>query len=557
VAALGDARAWRVLKSEPFHANWPSGIDPLSQDHRNPAAAFSWSDRDGDGLPQPDEVKIVKGICGGVTTMNDLSFVCARFDGRTVEFTPTGYNEHGAPEYAFDAPRVLAEGAQGPASSGGDQALADAEGWTIHTNAPKPYSNHGFGGTFRGEPRWSYPSAWPGLHASHEAAVPDRPGMMVGTTRLLGGWIRPRGDAGLLFGVNANMGNMYLMSADGLFVATLFHDSRVRPNWAMPTAVRGMDVSNLSLHDENFFPSLTQTADGDVFVVDGARVSLVRVEGLDSIRRIPPSTLEVTPEDLERSREWFSLADARRHAQEGSDTLEVVLRKIAPQVDGKLDDWPATVQWATIDRRGTAANFNSASRPYNAAAAATISGDRLYAAWRTTEKDLLRNSGETPDALFKTGGCLDLMLGTDGKAKADRGEPAAGDLRLLVTLVKDKPRAVLYRARVPGTKQPVRFSSPGRTITIDSVEDITDSVTLAAGGNGNFEMSVPLARLGWRPKPGASYRADLGVLRGDGRQTTQRVYWSNKATAITADVPSEAELTPRLWGLWTVTRETE
>ncbi len=72
-----------------------------------------------------------------------------------------------------------------------------------------------------------------------------------------------------MFGVNGNMGNMYLMTADGLFVATLFHDSRVRPNWAMPTATRGMEVGNLSLHDENFFPSLTQTADGDVFVVDG------------------------------------------------------------------------------------------------------------------------------------------------------------------------------------------------------------------------------------------------------------------------------------------------
>ena len=61
---------------------------------------------------------------------------------------------------------------------------------------------------------------------------------------------------------------------------------------------------------------------------------------------------------------------------------------------------------------------------------------------------------------------------------------------------------------------------------------------------------MPLARLGWKPKAGQSYRADLGVLRGDGQQTTQRVYWSNKATAITADVPSEAELTPRLWGVW-------
>jgi hypothetical protein len=554
VAALGNAHAWQVLKTEPFRATWPEGVNHAGDQSQN-AAAFSWSDQDGDGLPQPAEVKMVKAACFGLTTQQDLSIVCARFNDKTVEFTPAGYNRHGAPLYKLAAPRVLAEGAQSPTSSGGDQALTDSGGWTIHTNAPAPFSPDGLGGTFRGTPRWSYPSVWPGLHASHEAAVPDRPGMVVGTTRLLGGWIKPRGDAGPLFGINANMGNMYLFTADGLFVATLFNDIRLRPNWAMPTATRGMDVGNVSLHDENFWPSMTQTDDGQLFVVDGARVSLVRVEGLDSIHRIAAAGLELTTDDLGKARDWFSLTEARRQAQQGSSTLHVALRKSAPQVDGKLDDWPAATDWATIDRRGTSANFDSRARPYNARAAVAISADKLFAAWNTSERELLRNSGETPDALFKTGGCLDLMLGADGKAQADRNEPVAGDLRLLVTMVNEKPRAMLYRPRVPGAKQPVGFSSPWRTVTFDSVEDITDDVTLAAAGDGNYEISVPLARLGWQPRPGQSYRADVGLLRGDGRQTTQRVYWSNKATAITADVPSEAELTPRLWGQWDVVAE--
>jgi hypothetical protein len=37
-------------------------------------------------------------------------------------------------------------------------------------------------------------------------------------------------------------------------------------------------------------------------------------------------------------------------------------------------------------------------------------------------------------------------------------------------------------------------------------------------------------------------------VSGAGGQTTQHVYRTNKATAITSDVPSEAELTPKLWG---------
>jgi hypothetical protein len=85
-------------------------------------------------------------------------------------------------------------------------------------------------------------------------------------------------------------------------------------------------------------------------------------------------------------------------------------------VDGQIFDWPLTTDWAYIDRRGTKANFNSNSRPYEVSAAAALSSTHFFAAWRTTEKELLNNSGETPNALFKHGGCLDVMLATDANA---------------------------------------------------------------------------------------------------------------------------------------------
>ena len=556
VAALGSAQDWNLLKTDAFRACWPEGVDPAGDRNRN-QATFVWSDANGDGQPQPDEVRMVKTSCSGVVNQNDLSFVIARFGDEAVQFVPAGFNQDGVPIYDLDQPKVLIKGTQSPRSSGGDQALTEPSGWTVTTVAPEPFSAYGLGGAFQGQPRWTYPSLWPGLHASHEAAVPDRPGMVVGPTRLLGGWIQPRGDAGPLFGINANMGNMYLFTADGLFVGTLFHDIRLRPNWGMPTATAGMDVSDVSLHDENFWPSLTQTADGSVYVVDGGRVSLVRVDGLDTIRRFDAEPVQVTTDDLARAQEWMTAAEIRRQAAQGSGTLKVTMtrrdeKRAAPTVDGKLDDWPATTDWATIDRRGIRANFNSNSQPYDASAAVTVVGDRLYAAWRTNEKQLLQNEGSTPLALFKTGGGLDLMLGTDPSAVADRAAPVAGDLRLLVAEVNGQPRAMLYRARVAGTTDPVPFSSPWRTITLDRTDDVSDQITFAAGGDGNYEISVPLTLLDWHPKPGEHYRADLGVLRGDGHQTTQRVYWSNKATAITADVPSEAELTPRFWGGWEI-----
>lgn len=98
-------------------------------------------------------------------------------------------------------------------------------------------------------------------------------------------------------------------------------------------------------------------------------------------------------------------------------------------------------------------------------------------------------------------------------------------------------------------KDPVPFSSPWRTITIDRVEDVSRQVALA-GAEGNHEMLIPLAALGLKPGLGRRIKADLGVLRGNGFQTLHRIYWSNKATGLTSDVPSEAMLTPALWGSW-------
>ena len=139
----------------------------------------------------------------------------------------------------------------------------------------------------------------------------------------------------------------------------------------------------------------------------------------------------------------------------------------------------------------------------------------------------------------------------------------AGDQRLLVTRVKGKTVAMLYQPVAAGVKsEPIAFSSPLRTIRFDRVEDVSDQVVLASAvvkdekartERGIFEFSIPLATLGLKPQPGQTLRGDIGILRGADFQTLQRVYWRNKATGITSDIPSEAELTPQLWGIFEFT----
>ncbi|MBC7623957.1 MAG: hypothetical protein H7232_11265, partial [Aeromicrobium sp.] len=550
IAGMGRANDWDVLKGEAFKPNWPVGVDlkgNIWQDAGKNQTFFIWNDLNGDAQPQPKEVVWKQAMSGGITVMPDLAFVVSRIGSQATRFKPT-FDTEGRPQYDLAKGEVLVSGMQGPQSSGGDQVLAGENGWTIATLGITPFHSHSVSGAKNGVPLWSYPNVWPGLHASHEAAKPDRPGQVIGATRMLGGFIKPQGsDAGEIWGVNGNMGNLYLFTSDGLFVATLFEDVRQGKLWQMPVAMRNMKLDGITLHDENFWPSLTQTPDGQIYVVDGSNSVLVRVDGLDSIRRLPDSTIRVGPEDLRKAQAWQLDAEAERQQASGSGVLMVKNRAEAPVIDGKIDEW-AGAAWVDIDKSGIGANFNSNSKPYDISGVVSISGDRLYAAWQTGNKDLLKNSGENLIAPFKTGGALDLMVGATA-ADSKRSTPVEGDVRLLVTRIKDKTFALLYRAVVPGTKTPTPFSSPWRTINLDRVDDVSTQVQLA-GADGNYEISIPLEALGLKPQTGQTIKGDLGVLRGDGTQTLSRMYWSNKATAIVSDVPSEAMLTPNLWGDW-------
>ena len=543
VAGMGVANYWDILRGDAFKTRWPEGLNWGGQ------VFFIWSDLNGDGKVQPNEVTFQQGDSGGITIAPDVSFCVARYNGRTMRFAPVGFTEGGVPKYDLAKGQVLAEGAQYEASSGGSQALVDAAGNAVVTLGIGPYSAYSICGAKNGVATWSYPSPWPGLHASHESPPPSRPGQLIGTTRLLGGFIKPRGsDAGSVWAMTTSMGAVHLFTSDGLYVGTPFQDCRVSPVIAMPLAQRGMSLDNMSLNGENFWPTMTQTSDGKVFLVDGANSIIIRMEGLETIRRIPSTPLTVTTSDLKKAQDYMMEGAVRRKREQGGGVLHVALASAAPTVDGRLDDWNAA-EWVEIDKSGTAAWFDSNTKPYDIRGAVCVADGKLFAAWKTGLPDLLRNSGEMPIAPFKTGGTLELMIAADPKADPRRKEPVAGDMRLTVTRVKDKTVAMLYRPVVPGVGTPkVPFSSPWRTLYFDQVLDVSDKVQWAADGKGNFEISIPLETLGFTPQPGMRIQGDIGILRGNGGQTLARTYWSNKATAIVSDVPSEAELLPSLWG---------
>ncbi|MGI6496002.1 MAG: hypothetical protein ACOX5G_07930 [Kiritimatiellia bacterium] len=543
--SMGRADNWRaMLDREEFHARWP---DP---DNRS-QGFYIWCDQNDDGRVQPPEVAIDPNPGWGPILMPDLAVTVSNFRGQAIRLHPQWAGDSPVPRYDLDHLEVLAENVYGSMSDGGDYVLADDSDEVVMTKGAAPFSPYSFTGTKKGKVVWSYPTLWPGLHASHSAPAPSEPGQLFGTVRNLGPMFSPKGaKVGPVWLMSGNTGSVYLFTRDGLFVTSVFGDGRQcqRLNRGVPVEKRGLVLENFTLDGENFWPTSTCTPDGTVYITACSRV--MRVDGLDTMRRIRPFTIKVTPKDLEKARSYRVATEKQRREREGSGLLRAsILPQDAVAIDGTFDDWNDAVR-VDIERQGVHAFFDSNSAPFDIRGAAAVAGTNLCLLWETGNRDLLRNSGENPIALFKTGGCLDFMLGTDASADPDRPRPVDGDLRLLVTRVGDQTKALVYRQVVadPDPARRVPFSSPSRTIPFDRVDDVGGSVALAWDDQGRFELSIPLDLLGLAPEDGLRLKADIGVLRGDNHVTIARNYWSNKSTNITKDVPSEAELMPALWG---------
>lgn len=523
-AAIGNAAdlvhnrwGWRMKNRDAIVKLW-AGHDPKN-------VLFVWCDGNGDGLAQPEEVQWTAedhssspqaGIGGiGLEPLihPDLSFTTAF----GIRVPPPRIDERGVPIYDLKKrtkagdPRELR-----PPLIVADRAVthADADGSWL-------------GFDLQGGRRWRYP------------AVPEEqiggPGALVAPTRLLGPAVKPTaGQAGPIVAINGEMGVIYLLTTDGLFVQMLGGDARLLPPLSDKLPKRDGLVNGITFRQEHFHPTISQTADGSIYLTVGFQDStILRLEGWEGVRRRDFGRLQLTEKEL-ASIPATSVQPSRK---QGRPTAVVAIRTRGPKVDGNLSDWPAATRWMRIDER--------------ASAAAAVDADNLYLAFRTGDPQALDNAARNLRYLFQNGGALDLMLGTDSRAPRDRRTPVAGDLRLLAARIEGRNQAVLYRAVAPGTPEADRvlFESPIGKVSFDRVQTVSEQIRLAQDG-GNCELAVPLKLLGLRPTPDSEILADIGILRGREGRTMQRVYWSNLDTVLVSDLPSEARLQPGRWGTW-------
>lgn len=531
-----DARILSVLPGYDA-ATWTWPVPKTLADR-----AFVWCDVDGDGLVQAAEVE------GGPPSPGQWKSLAPKFaDDLAVllgdhVLPAAGWTACGAPRYhlADVRPAVSPERVH---PNGWDTRLRTAAGWLIvdgyrpgrwHEGSQTAGQLSGYAPD--GQRRWTYPS-WFQVHGSHRAPSP-RPGQLAGDW-YFGGHLDLGGEVGEVVHVMGNLGRHFLFTSDGLFLAGLFRDGRTGPELPA-TVVRGQRLDGMSNESEGWASGFFRHPLSRKFYVvscpGGANAPVIsEVLGLDGVRRLAGGPLTLTPAQAVRARELASAA------VDGSPApLRIASLATPPVIDGKLDEWRLQdgVGIPVDDQRG-------------ARVVVARDASNLYLAYDVRDPNAFANHGADPALLFKTGASVDLMLGTDAAASPGRPQPVAGDLRLLIAAPEGRPVAVLYRPVAPGAGDGTSFSSPNSRVTFDSVR-VLAAARLAVQprpGGLAIEAAIPLAALGWTPKPG-ELRGDVGVIYGDqeGSRNIQRTYWANRNTGLVSDVGQESRLTPSQWG---------
>lgn len=518
-------------------AQWEKYNHPLFDGHEGDA--YAWADKNGDGLVQADELAFAKPPAGSKgsnlrsyywgqlpDTDGTICYLSAGAPG-LYKLPLKGVTACGAPIYDIANPQFVGLDASVFSGSGEGMLMGGSGGRVVLNRSPLTVVDAG------GKVLGAYPSRHVSVHGSH-TATGARPGYLIGPSSILG-TADLGADIGEIFDLNGNLGENYLFTQDCLWVQALFKDTR---GWfeTPGQAVRGMPFDATTGGGESFGGNFVRTKDGKVYLtIGGTDARVLEVTGLDTIRR-GAGQFTYTPEQFTAAQKLLEEKAAKALAPKSF----TIAKAAAPvKLDGKPDDWPAL-----MDEGKPALEIQESQHKRFGRVLARYDADNLYLAYRVyASTGRMRNTGQDYRLLFKNGDCVDLMLVAQSSG-----------LRLLFSVMGDKPAVVLYEKSVPGTaeKDRVAFSSPWRTIHFDRVTQPADVKVATGPVNGGYcvEAQVSWALLGVKPASGLKLKGDFGVLFADagGTVTIARQYWSNKATGLVNDVPGEAELAPNLWG---------
>lgn len=524
-------------------ANFGDNAETLKKFADKDAAKTSvlWVDLNRDGRPQPDEVQVIDSdVFGHLAGIGEDLSLNYRGDATGYKLRPASIRPDGLPLY--DVKQIQ------PIAGLDEGCLVSPEGWTFVKG------NHMIDPS--GKLAWSYPDYYGSVQMSSKVpwGFVDRPPGVLAGGLMTSGTFKVGGET--LFTVNANQGEVFCFTQDGLLIGTVMGGPTGygKRYFAMPECEPGKtDLTDLRNTVEGFQAHLSATPEGQVHLVTGKNhITLIRVDGLEKMKRLAGGTLEVTEADLKAAAEWAARKARIAAAMQEPAIAAVPFLGKPPKIDGDVVlDWPAgegQLIHLVRNDQGQVTTKYTARLAYDA--------ENLYIAGYASSRTSLINRGGDPRDIFLAGDALDVQLGLDPKADPRRSEPVAGDIRIVLAKANGKPRAVLFRPVAGPTKlggKSVVYTSPVGQTTIEEVLELSDAKVAVVYDQDHWriEAAIPWKSIGVKA-PGDKVRlhGDLGVLVADptGQMTLGRYYWANKRNVVLSDQPSEARLLPDQWG---------
>jgi len=518
--------------------------------YRFPTTNFTWADRNGDGLVQEREMTFFEvpgtepygfytGWRAGVGP--DLTlYQAVSMSKRLIvwKMPVTGWTECGAPIYdGPNAELIVDDKDHGFSNS----QWADSKGNLLSNST---------GGMMMfspdGRKLWSYPNPYAGVHASHKAPQ-SRRGMLVGPLYVIGS-AQTEG-LGEVFVHNGNFGQAFIMTTDGLFVASMFRDSRSAPDDMPAKAVRGASHRETTMNAEWFGGQFFRNPlDGKLYLAGehhGAGGTCVyELTGLDEARRIAPRPVVFDQTAFVEAQKLQAAREVQPAEQAG--LLEVVMQQLeAPaSIDAVAEEYKK--------ERRYQARFSHDGR-HSAVARVAYDMNNLYLFFQVRDDSPLKNlAGFGITELFKSGDCVLFELGAERDAEDTSPKPQPGDIRLLIAKVKDRHAAVMYRYVAPGSKDWIEITSGLGTLRVEQFRELknVEIATKQTAAGYILEAAIPLADLNFSPQAGTAYRGDFAVIYSDkaGTKNTLRMHWATRKTALVSDAFNEAQIQPDQWG---------
>lgn len=464
-------------------------------------------------------------------------------------WTPVEFKENGAPVYTMDNLKTIELGFYGGSILFENSNMM----MSMLTWPSNVFMDAGVKGidTETGELKWVYRNDYPGVHGSHGAGMQEPYGVIIGTLKMLGTFHNSKGDQFTV--IRGNQGCDYVITTDGYYVATVFKDNRLVAN-AIPDDMKpGYDMSGFTEGGEPFGGSGSTQDDGVsryITAIGGTSGLVVRLDGMDTIEHIKTIPFKVTMKELEACYAYVE-PEVETIVDPSIDTSKYQIKYTEKgfKLDGASDDWEGYNN-VRVETDG-ATEYADVKLAWNE--------ENLYAIFSVRDDSPMVNGAPEFVRLFKFGDVCDINLSetANGNSKV-----ADGDLRIMLSVFQGEPIAVLLKqvdSNATGTET-AQFSSPVSTVNYDTVRRITDAEVIINITDTGYvlEAKIPWTSIGYSsPNENSTMTGDVGIVTGDsdGTRNLARIYYFNKDTGLTSDIPAEAQCYPGQWGGITFSKE--